>query len=864
MTDKKMLSICIITKNNEKYLSSCLKNIEEIADEIIIADMGSSDQTVEIAKQAGAHVYETDWNRSYSEVKNVCLNKAGGRWVLFLQANETISEQQRKEIPALLSNPTAEGYVIYVDQGSEQNFRISSPVQFLRLIRNRKDYRFQYRAFARIPDEVLTNIKDGGIRIIQQANLSPSDENDSLSLLLQEELKENPEDSYLLYMYGIELLNNQRYEEGKEYFQKALKQLNPGYLFAPHLYKCLGWILIMLNKHEDAFVVLEEGINNFPFYTDLAVLRSEVWKHKHKYTEAIKDLEKSIKLSGQYPSIVPKPEIDVSIIMEMLGEIHEQVSNNEQSLTHYLRAFQLNKNNQELLNKIGKLAIDLGAIEVIESLMKEAKEQKHAEQMLILAESLFQSRKYASVLVFIDHLEALIGKKEPTDIIKYICYMMLGDQEKADRHLDAINKDSPFYYLLLLKRIEIYWTFSKWKEVQPLLTEMERLQTIDARTKALYHSLHRLLTGKDQSVAQFSEQDYEMILALAGNFLWMNKDDKAKLLLPLLLHVAKDDQYYQVAGLWVERNDYKIVERIFSCISMKQNQFEFIQKIIVQMLRYDYVESAQKLIKTGNTQPLGALEHVLWASSGMKAIKKWIGRVQRKPINKMAAQDVLNQLASRPNKGLSALYNNLSAIKNNRNKATIENAKGDLTCTKIHVEIGEIFEAAHKKREALCAFLRALQWDPLNKKAQAKIRQMRNDDPNEFNAYLEGKDWILEGNVFPCKEIFINFLLGLHQFQNNQYEQALTFFFKTKKNEMNHSVLLGYIICGLWITGKEEQAEEWLKENCTGMEVLPIFFHICKRHFLNRLEEALQEYPHSELIRKEIENIKECKYEFKI
>ncbi|MBL8028434.1 MAG: glycosyltransferase, partial [Fibrobacteres bacterium] len=60
------ISLCMIVKNEEKNLKACLNGYSALADEIIIVDTGSTDRTVEIAKEAGAIVVETVWESDFS------------------------------------------------------------------------------------------------------------------------------------------------------------------------------------------------------------------------------------------------------------------------------------------------------------------------------------------------------------------------------------------------------------------------------------------------------------------------------------------------------------------------------------------------------------------------------------------------------------------------------------------------------------------------------------------------------------------------------------------------------------------------------------------------------------------------------
>jgi glycosyltransferase involved in cell wall biosynthesis len=861
MAEKKRLSLCMITKNDEKHLANCLQELKEVVAEIIIVDIGSRDQTIAIAKQAGAKVYQMKWKNNYSEAKNLCLDQANGRWILFLQANETISTEQLKLINPLLDNPNVEGYLLYLDHPSE-NYRISSPVQSLRLVRNRKEYRYQYKAWERIPDELLTNIKDAGIRIVQQAEPTLSREIYSLTMLLQEDLKEHPEDSYLQYMYGIELLNQKRYGESVVHFQKARKNVNLGYLFAPHLVKCLSWALISLERPTEALDVLEEGIKYFSYYTDLLVLRGELRKQFQQYGEAIQDLESSLKIRQQPNAMVPRPEINISIILETLGEIHEEAFNCQQALACYQQAYELNKTNQKLLAKIGALGKRVGSTAVLENLLQAAMEQNNLEQLMIMMDILFQQREYHKVLAQLEQLESVLGKDAQTASIKFCCYLMLGDVAEAELYFSAIGKDSPCYHHLLLQRIESYWSDNQWQEADQLLKEMDQLASMENQIKALYQLFHGLFTGEERHYPALTQQEYEIARTVLENFLWLEQVEKAQILLPLLLPGATEEQYIKLAELWAERNDCQTIAMIFQCMTSKQKQLEFKQKIIRQLLHHDHLETAQQLMKLGDSQPLGAIAYVLWSKCFIKKLEEWTGKVHRSTTRAGGAGTLAPQTPAKPSKALLAFYYSLDLAKNNMNENTLEDSAAELTCTKIHGEIGGHYAKLKQKKEALSAYLRALQWDPLDDLAQEKIRALFHENPNQIRAYLEKKGWILEGSWFHHQQEFINFILGLMDFKNQQFEQALASFSNIAEDEASclennafMNIASAYMISSFWLAGKEAEAERRLAEQSRTAEIFSSFFRICQNYALDRLREGHQQYPYSELIMGEQERV---------
>ena len=88
---KNTVSLCMIVKNEEQHLAKCLKSVKPVVDEMILVDTGSTDRTKEIAKVFGAKVYDYKWNDDFSNARNFSISKAFGKWILIMDADETIS-----------------------------------------------------------------------------------------------------------------------------------------------------------------------------------------------------------------------------------------------------------------------------------------------------------------------------------------------------------------------------------------------------------------------------------------------------------------------------------------------------------------------------------------------------------------------------------------------------------------------------------------------------------------------------------------------------------------------------------------------------------------------------------------------------
>jgi glycosyltransferase involved in cell wall biosynthesis len=94
------LSVVIITLNEEKNITDCIKSAKRVSDDIIIVDCGSSDNTVSLAVNEGARVYSKEWT-GYGNSRNYGAAQARHNWILSLDADERISSQLIASLPEL-------------------------------------------------------------------------------------------------------------------------------------------------------------------------------------------------------------------------------------------------------------------------------------------------------------------------------------------------------------------------------------------------------------------------------------------------------------------------------------------------------------------------------------------------------------------------------------------------------------------------------------------------------------------------------------------------------------------------------------------------------------------------------------------
>ena len=103
-----MISVIIITKNEEQHIPRCLQSVKW-AKQIIVVDCGSTDRTVELAKSFGAEVLCTDWP-GFGVQKQRALNLATQNWVLSLDADEYLQTDAEKYISQAIEKGKADAF----------------------------------------------------------------------------------------------------------------------------------------------------------------------------------------------------------------------------------------------------------------------------------------------------------------------------------------------------------------------------------------------------------------------------------------------------------------------------------------------------------------------------------------------------------------------------------------------------------------------------------------------------------------------------------------------------------------------------------------------------------------------------------
>jgi Flp pilus assembly protein TadD len=167
------LSVILIVKNESNVLSQCLESVAGIADEIVVCDTGSSDDTTAIARRHGARVHAIPWENDFAKARNASIALATGDWLLHMDADEVLDPVDAPALRAVVDGDTDADAVevilanycndprawrwVAVPPGSPmaRGYAGYLPVGLLRLFRNHRGIEYREAVHENITASVL-------------------------------------------------------------------------------------------------------------------------------------------------------------------------------------------------------------------------------------------------------------------------------------------------------------------------------------------------------------------------------------------------------------------------------------------------------------------------------------------------------------------------------------------------------------------------------------------------------------------------------------------------------------------------------------------------------------------------------------
>jgi len=289
--EKILVSACLIVKDEEKFLSRCLTSLRDLVDEVVIGDTGSTDKSVQIAREHGAMVFEIPWKDNFAAARNAVIDRARGQWILTIDADECLRPFYRKDFVSAFKDPSK--WAFYSLLCHKKNW---TPYWALRLFRN--DRRIRYRG------TIHENIREDLERVL----LSEGREVGYIDMVLDHcgyegnqvhkcrrnfplilrELRVNPENTNNIRHLGLICYKLGRVSQAEMEWEKAVRIIVNKK--APELVDSLAFTYLiesLQNKGKPARWFLDAALKLFPENPQLNCLNARELLAEGQFAQAI-------------------------------------------------------------------------------------------------------------------------------------------------------------------------------------------------------------------------------------------------------------------------------------------------------------------------------------------------------------------------------------------------------------------------------------------------------------------------------------------------------------------------------------------------------------------------------------------------
>ena len=272
------ISLCMIVKNEEESLSRILDCTKKFVDEIIICDTGSSDKTLDIAKRYTDKIYHFKWVNDFSLARNYCFSKANFEYIIWLDADDYITDDNIEKILKLKRETTKPNdiymfkYAISFDKMGKSTFSYYRE----RIIKNSSEYYWQ--GFIHEAIELKGSVEYCDIEI-EHRKIKESPPNRNLKIYYYHIKNGVKLSTRLQYYYLKELYYNGKFKkcitETYKYFKMENKFM-PNYIDA---ILTLSFCYYKKSKEKSLQILLENLIYISPtseYFCQIALLLKEL------------------------------------------------------------------------------------------------------------------------------------------------------------------------------------------------------------------------------------------------------------------------------------------------------------------------------------------------------------------------------------------------------------------------------------------------------------------------------------------------------------------------------------------------------------------------------------------------------------
>jgi glycosyltransferase involved in cell wall biosynthesis len=352
------LSVCIIVKDEADCLREAIRSVTPIADEILVIDTGSTDATIEIARECGATVKSYEWHDDFAAARNFSLDLAASDWILVIDADEVIDAQGLYKIAALDPDSDVWGYSITTRNysadrqvlgwrpavPSDEHAREMPgwlPSTKVRLFRNLPEIRFEGRLHECVEPSILRagkKIKSLEVPVHHYGYIDKDTAKQTRYLdLAKLKAGENPADARAHYELGIQHMVAGDIDGAEKALSEAIT-LDPKNALA---LLNLGSVKIMLERFDDARRTLEEAIESNPGSAAAHYSLGIALEKLDQYEDAEKRYSEALALDP-----------DDSNTLAKLGYLNARKDEMKAAENYLTRALELDSSNRSARNNL--------------------------------------------------------------------------------------------------------------------------------------------------------------------------------------------------------------------------------------------------------------------------------------------------------------------------------------------------------------------------------------------------------------------------------------------------------------------------------------------------------------------------------
>jgi GT2 family glycosyltransferase/Tfp pilus assembly protein PilF len=266
------VSLCMIAKNEEHNLPACIGSVKDLVDEIIVVDTGSSDRTREVAAELAARVFDFPWVDSFAAARNQSLRHATGDWVLWLDADDRVDQENQGKLRELFAGLRDENtaYVLKCLCEPDPISGSATVVDHVRVFRHDPELRWRYR----VHEQILPALRQRGYEVrwadvtirhtgYQDRDLRRRKLDRDLKLLLLENA-EHPHDPFTLFNLGSVYLELGKTSQSLPMLQRSLQRSHSQDSIVRKLYSLLISAHRQLRQFEQALDACRAGRQLYP------------------------------------------------------------------------------------------------------------------------------------------------------------------------------------------------------------------------------------------------------------------------------------------------------------------------------------------------------------------------------------------------------------------------------------------------------------------------------------------------------------------------------------------------------------------------------------------------------------------------